>query len=410
MQRLIILVLIILSPLSWSDDRDLTWIKIQAKTQKKRDQVANIGVSIENIQGSTILALATSEEIKALKKAKFSFKKLSTTESHSLDFPSEDADYRNYDELSEDLQKWAQDHPDFVSLDSIGKSVEGREIWHIRISNDLDQADTKPGVVFLGGHHAREHLSVETPLKLAEKLIKLYAAKDPQIVELVSHRDIHIIPVVNPDGKEFDIETGDYRMWRKNRGLVKNVVRGIDLNRNYGYGWGGGGASSDPRSETYRGPKPFSEPETRAIKEFIENQKNLSVLLSYHTFSELILYPWGHSHDSISDDRDYEVHKTMAEKMAKWNGYTPQQSSELYIASGDTTDWAYGEHKIISFTFELDPSSMMDGGFYPGSSKIDIVANKNWKPFLYLIEMSDNPYRAIDGNHKNYGLEFPIIQ
>jgi carboxypeptidase T len=85
--------------------------------------------------------------------------------------------------------------------------------------------------------------------------------------------------------------------------------------------------------------------------------------------------------------------------MATWNGYTPEQSSALYIASGDTTDWSYGEHKIISFTFELDPKDAWGtSGFYPGAAAIPQVQQKNLEPVLYLIEYSDNPYRVIDGD------------
>ena len=100
----------------------------------------------------------------------------------------------------------------------------------------------------------------------------------------------------------------------------------------------------------------------------------------------------------------------MAETMAKWNGYVPQQSSDLYIASGDTTDWSYGELGIISFTFELDPKSMWKGGFYPGQSKIPVVFKKNIKPAMYLIDHADNPYRVIQPTHEKYGLSSAIIR
>jgi carboxypeptidase T len=88
----------------------------------------------------------------------------------------------------------------------------------------------------------------------------------------------------------------------------------------------------------------------------------------------------------------------MAKKMAEWNGYTPEQSSELYIASGDTTDWSYGAHKIISFTFELDPAGggFGGGGFYPGPAVIQPVFQKNIEPCLYLLEYADNPARVLN--------------
>ena len=94
----------------------------------------------------------------------------------------------------------------------------------------------------------------------------------------------------------------------------------------------------------------------------------------------------------------------MAETMSQWNNYRPQQSSDLYIASGDTTDWSYGELGLISFTFELDPKNMWNGGFYPGQDTIDIVFEKNIKPALYLIEQADNPYKVLNNNQ--YGVSF----
>ena len=85
----------------------------------------------------------------------------------------------------------------------------------------------------------------------------------------------------------------------------------------------------------------------------------------------------------------------MAQTMAQWNKYTPQQSSELYIASGDTTDWAYGAHGIFAFTFELSPKSMWDGGFYPGQGVIDRVFNDNLRPLMYMLEVTADPYKVL---------------
>lgn len=200
-------------------------------------------------------------------------------------------------------------------------------------------------------------------------------------------------------------------MWRKNR-RNNGSTYGVDLNRNYGFGWGGGGASESPAHETYRGTSAFSEPESQAVKQFMESHENINVALSFHTFSQLILYPWGHKYESIENQKDFLVHKTMAETMARWNGYTPQQSSDLYIASGDTTDWAYGQLGVISFTFELDPkNSGFDAGkgFYPGQSFIEPVFRKNVEPALYLLEYSDNPYRVIEGKFEKYGFNSPIL-
>jgi carboxypeptidase T len=267
----------------------------------------------------------------------------------------------------------------------------------------------------MGGHHAREHISIEMPLQLAQHLAEAYANGDKRVVELLNSHTVYIVPCVNPDGAEYDISSGDYVLWRKNRRMNSDGTEGVDLNRNYGHHWGEGGASNNGSSDIYHGPKAFSEPETQNIKAFIESHANISIDLSFHTFSELILYPWGYTYSPISDQKAYQVHKTMAETMAKWNGYTPQQSSALYIASGDTTDWAYGAHGLISFTFELDPKMspdmnwQPDKGFYPGQSFIRPVFEKNLEPCLYLIGYADNPYRVLQSVSERYGLSAGIL-
>src|SRR5690606_4396201 len=139
-----------------------------------------------------------------------------------------------------------------------------------------------------------------------------------------------------------------------------------------------------------------------------ESHLNARVLLSFHTYSELILYPWGHTYDPVDNKTDLAVFEKMATTMARWNKYTPQQSSDLYITSGDTTDWAYGEHGIFAFTFELSPKSMWDGGFYPGQKAIDPTFRDNLKPALYLLELADDPYRAVRASEDEIRKQFEI--
>lgn len=380
-----------------STDSTQYWMKLRALDKFERTFLADQGFTIEIAKDDYVIALGSEHDVRQMKKMGYLI--ASSAIMSNLDFPQQDSNYHNYTEMRAAMDALNKKYPTITTLFSIGKSLEGRDIMGIRISEDIPTASQKPGIIFMGGHHAREHLSVDTPLRLVTRLLEEYSKGNSSIKTLIATRDIHVIPEVNPDGSEFDIATGRYQTWRKNRRANANGTVGVDLNRNYSFGWGGQGASSNPSSDTYRGPNAFSEPETLAIKNYVETNKNLNILLSFHTFSQLVLYPFGHTYDKIPIEADYQVHKTMAETMAKWNGYKPQQSSELYIASGDTTDWSYGEHKIISFTFELDPANngMGAGGFYPGDEIIESVVNKNWQPFLYLIEYADNPYRVING-------------
>jgi carboxypeptidase T len=375
---------------------DLTfWMKIKAEDKFQRTALEEMGIPIDMVRDDYVISYGGQDEL-SLMKAK-GLLIASTPITKPSDFPTPDAIYHNYAELTAAVQKLAQENTDIIALQSIGKSVEGRDIWHLRISTDLANSRQKPAVIFMGGHHAREHLSIDVPLRLTQKLIEDFRAGDARVVRLIQSREIHMIPMVNPDGAEFDISTGNYKMWRKNRRHNHDGSYGVDLNRNYGYQWGTGGSSTNPRADTFMGPSPFSEPETQAIKNFVEQQDNATLLLSFHTYSELILYPWGHTYDAISDARDLSVYRTMAQTMANWNNYSPQQSSELYQASGDTTDWAFGTQHIFSFTFELDPQFSGGGwGFYPGPGVIPEVVRKNWEPFLYMMEYADNPYRVLE--------------
>lgn len=431
MKKILILGLIftfslgILQP-AQSTDHKLYWIKIAATDKFQRSLIANTGASIEIAKDDYVIAFGNEVNLKKIQKiAKvISYSDIiaeekfhAETQFGKTDFPSSDSNFHNYTELTAELQKLANENPDIVHLSSIAKTNENRDIWAVRITKDLNIADQKPAVIYMGGHHAREHVSVEIPLMWAQYLISEYRKGNQRIVDLINSRDIHIIPAVNPDGLEFDVSGAKYKLWRKNRTQNSDGTYGVDLNRNYGYRWGTGGSSTNTTDDTYMGPKPFSEIETQAVKNYVEAHTNITVLLTVHTFSKLILFPWGSTHEKLEIMNDRQVHEKMAAKMSTWNGYKPQQSSDLYIASGDTVDWAYGTHKIISFTFELDPDSSAASsvgglgdllnskcaglyspscaGFYPGQAVINPTFTKNIEPFLYLLEYSDNPYRVL---------------
>lgn len=389
-------------------------IQIAATTKEERSAIANFGVSIEDVRADSVWVLGNSDQIEKLRQSGFQIlanfqSSIDLAHPESLfGFPAEDSLFHTYDQLTQALKELQTKNSDLSAVQSIGKSTEGRDLWAFHINSSKDELDSgvsqKPGIIFMGNHHAREHLSLEVPFMLAQYLMS--HREDPQIKSLLHERDVWVIPMVNPDGAEFDISTGKYKWWRKNRKDNGDGTFGVDLNRNYGYKWGTGGSDSNPGSEVYRGTKPFSEAETQSVRHFIDNHPNLKILLSFHTFSELILYPWGHTYDPVTQGKDRQVYEIMSKTMAKWNHYTPKQSSALYIASGDTTDWAYGEHGIFSFTFELSPSSLWEGGFYPGAKMIDQVFNANLNPCLYLIKMSENPYQVLEIQPKD---ELPTL-
>jgi carboxypeptidase T len=378
------------------DKAEMVSIRVKASTKAERNRISSLGLAIDAVFSDSVGILGTREEAKKLKAAGFKLEvaELPRQRATGRGFPSADAAYHDYAELTSQLNQLQAMNPGLVQKYSIGKTLEGREQWGVRISSE-PTPDTLPTAVFMGCHHAREHLSVEMPLKLAQYLVASYST-DPVIKKLLDTREVWIVPMVNPDGAEWDIATGRYKMWRKNRRKNGDGTSGVDLNRNYGgRGFGGPGSSGTMSSDIYRGPSAFSEPETANVRDFVKARRKATVLLTFHTYSELVLWPWGHSDDTISNAQDRRVFEKMGTTMASWNHYTPQQSSELYLASGDTADWAYDELKLFAFTFELSPHSMTLDGFYPGPQAIKPVFDANLKPALYLIENAEDPYKVL---------------
>lgn len=372
------------------------WVELRAGDARTRSAAADAGVSIEELRPGTAGGFATPRALARAKAAGLTVLSARPVPERlrALGFPGQDSEYHDYARTVAELKALAAKAPGLASLFSIGKTTQGRDIWALRLCPDAKGAAPSrlPGAVFIGEHHAREHLSNEVPLRLAGMLVD--RRDDPEVARLLAARDVTIIPTLNADGSEYDVSGGKYHMQRKNMRDNGDGTFGVDLNRNYGWHWGEGGASADTGDDTYRGPSEFSEPETKAVKAFLESKKNVKVLLSYHTFSELVLYPWGHSDAPIEDAGALKAYQTMAEEMGRMTGYTPEQSSALYIASGDLTDWSWGALGMFSFTFEMMPKSMWDGGFYPGNAAVATSVALNWRPMLYLIDLADDPRRV----------------
>lgn len=371
------------------------WVVVRVDDKAGRTRAAKLGLSIDMVDAGAVGGTADAATLARLKDAGLPIASAKPLRAfRPEDFPSQDGAFHNYGEVVAEMQALASAGSGFASAFTIGRSVQGRAIPGLKLGFPSNRP--KPAAAFLGTHHAREHLSTEVPLLLARWLVE--NAKEPRVRKLLETRDVYILPLINPDGAEFDVATGQYRWHRKNMAKNADGSTGVDLNRNYDFRFGGEGASDSPGSDTYHGPAAFSEPESRAVRDFVSALPNLKMMVSYHTFSELVLYPWGGVDEPISDGRALAAYKAMAQKMAGWTGYTPQQSSDLYVATGDTCDWAWGSKGVFCFTFELTPRSQWQGGFYPGAGAIQTTFQKNVEPALYLIELADDPYRAATPN------------
>ena len=314
--------------------------------------------------------------------------------------------YHTFDEMEQILQDIAEDYPDITSLYSIRKSYEGRDVWCLEVSDNPGVDEGEPGVFYMGLHHAREWPTLEICLYIADNLTSQYGT-DPDITDVVDNRRLWLVPCVNPDGYHYCHDLGND--WRKNRHYFPDFgIRGtwgVDLNRNYGgssngdaWGsWGSlgpGSASHVPSRDVYCGPFALSELETQTIRDvFLEN--DICASISWHTFSELVMWPWGYSTNAKTPDDEYMAYvgTQIASRITNQDGsgnYTPTQSSGLYPTTGDTTDWAYGYGHYIqgrpTFSYTIEACS----SFHPSESYLDQICRENFDGALYLLQEAEN--------------------
>lgn len=283
-------------------------------------------------------------------------------------------------------------YPDITTArDSVGYTIESRAIWMMKISDNPEEDEDEAEFFINSLIHAREPMSLEATLRFMAHLCSNYGS-DPEITDLVDNREFYFVPVINPDGYEYNRQTNPHGggMWRKNR----NPTGAVDLNRNWGYMWGYDdyGSSPDPGDETYRGMAPFSEPETSSMRQFI-NSRDFALVMNFHTYGNYMLYPWGYYNGYTPD---HGVFHTISDSACAQNDYEIGTPWELmYNTNGDANDWQYGEQiekpKIFGFVIEI--GSWYDG-FWPDPSRIPELWNDVLPVLMYLSRIADNPYAS----------------
>ena len=299
--------------------------------------------------------------------------------------------YKDPNQVIAKLNAFHTDRPDLATVIDVGTSLQGRHIYGVRITGP---GTNKPAVQFNGCHHAREWISVMVPMWIADKLVYTYDS-DPNIHALVDAVEFFIIPVVNVDGYAYTW-TSD-RLWRKNRRQVGSCY-GIDDNRNYSIGWGGAGSSGSPCDETYRGSAAFSEPETAAMRNFALAHTNIVATQSYHSYSQLIMSPWGYTgawppDADVFADLGHAMHDAVFAVHGVAYNYGPIYTT-IYPAAGGDVDWYYGHdpnHPIFAFTTELRDTGTY--GFELPANQIVPTCEENFPAALYLADWSTSPVK-----------------
>ena len=303
--------------------------------------------------------------------------------------------YLTFAEVVNKLDSMRLEYPDLISEKfSIGSTIENRQMWTVRVSNNPNTTTGRPEVWFHSLIHAREPMSMEQNIFFIYWLLENYNS-DPVANYILSNRELYFTPVFNPDGYEYNRSTNPNGggMWRKNRKLNSGTTYGIDLNRNFGtyefWNSTNNGSSTSPSSDTYRGLSPFSEVETQNAMNFV-NSRNFLGVLSYHTYGNYLIRPWGYV-DAPSPDEN--IFQNFSQDMVINNHFTLGRSNQTvnYGVRGVTDDWYYndsGHASAIAMTPEVGKST---DGFWPLQSRIILLAASTLSQNIYFA-LSCGPY------------------
>ena len=321
--------------------------------------------------------------------------------------------YYTLSEIEENLDELSNTYPNIISNKiSIGQTLEGRNIWAIKVSDNPSQDENEPEALYTGLHHAREPMSYMNLFYFMHWLGENYEI-DPVATHIVNNRELWFIPAVNPDGLVYNqsIAQNGGGMQRKNaRETCNGTPDGVDLNRNYGYMWGydNEGSSNDGCDETYRGTGPFSEPETQVIRNFVE-EHNFPIAFNYHSYSNLLIYPYGYEYENQAPQEDIDIMIEYGEDMVQFNNYALGTGPDLlYTVNGEACDWMYGVHDIFAYTPEIGGNS---DGFWPATNRIIPLAEENLYPNQVLALNVGSKYEVqISTNSSSYiiGESYPL--
>ncbi|MBN1211127.1 MAG: immune inhibitor A [candidate division Zixibacteria bacterium] len=281
--------------------------------------------------------------------------------------------------------------PDIVSAKtSIGQTIEGRDMWAFKISDNPNIDEDEDEVLYTAAIHAREVITPLVLIYFIDYLLDNYDTS-PEIADLVDNREMWFILCCNPDGYYFNevIAPGGGGMWRKNRRNNGNGDWGVDLNRNFGYLWGYDniGSSSNTGSETYRGTGPFSEPETQNLRDFTLAHEFVTSVY-YHSFQNVILYPWDYAAITTPDQALFTV---LSDSLSSYNHYlTGPPGTLMYPTNGGSNDWNYGnfyetDHRQMPFLIEV---GSQDDYFWPPLIRIPDLVAENLGVNLYLARVA----------------------
>ncbi|NXM30797.1 CBPA1 Carboxypeptidase, partial [Oxyruncus cristatus] len=298
--------------------------------------------------------------------------------------------YHTLDEIYAFMDLLVAENPNLVSKLEIGRSTENRPLYVLKFSTG---GSNRPAVWIDTGIHSREWVTQASGVWFAKKIAEDHANNEG-VASILDTMDIFLEIVTNPDGFAYTHSTN--RMWRKTRSKHSgSICVGVDPNRNWDAGFGGSGASGNSCTETYHGPYPNSEPEVKSIVDFVKAHGNIKAFVSIHSYSQLLLYPYGYTTTPVPDQQ--ELHELSAKAVAALSslyGTNYKYGSiitTIYKASGATIDWTYNQGIKYSFTFELRDTGRY--GFLLPATQIVPTAEETWLALKVIMEHArDNTY------------------
>ena len=340
-----------------------------------------------NLETGTVDVIGTESDV-----ATFAARGIPTAVVQFLDIlPEVDPKYLDPGEVESRLQAIQSTYPDIAHLYVIGQTVEGRPYYAMKISDNVQEDEDEPSIFFIGEHHAREVMTPEITMDLIGLLVKNYGV-NPIATDIINKTEIWVMPNHNPDGSNYVFTADDF--WRKNRRNNGGGSFGVDNNRNYPFRWGAcNGSSPNPDDETYRGPFAGSELETTAITA-LAKEKRPVFAISYHSYGELVLYPYGCTGTKPPDRAIVEdIGAQMASRLKRDSGngnYTPGSPWEvLYAVDGEMEDWFYSQVGTLAYTIEVNSGNQ---GFQPPyNTWRNSTVQRNRPGWMYLLKRLDGP-------------------
>ncbi|NWI52851.1 CBPA1 Carboxypeptidase, partial [Calyptomena viridis] len=298
--------------------------------------------------------------------------------------------YHTLDEIYAFLDLLVAENPNLVSKLEIGRSTEDRPLYVLKFSTGGTE---RPAVWIDTGIHSREWVTQASGVWFAKKIVEDYANQEG-VASILDTMDIFLEIVTNPDG--FAYTHSSNRLWRKTRSKHPGLLCvGVDPNRNWDAGFGGSGASGNSCSQTYHGPYANSEPEVKSIVDFVQSHGNIKAFVSIHSYSQLLLYPYGYTYTPVPDQQELdELSAKAVSALSSLYGTEYKYGSiitTIYQASGSTVDWTYNQGIKYSFTFELRDTGLY--GFLLPANQIVPTAQETWLALKVIMEHArDNLY------------------